>query len=239
MNWPFIIGALAAAGFVQGLTGFGFGLISMSLLPAVLELEQAAAVGTLYGLLVIIPTFVQHYRDYNWRLGIPFLVSMCLGVPVGVHFLENLNEDFLLKSLGAVMVYFAAREFLIKKPLQSISTPMSVPFGLFSGVLSGAFNLGGIPTATFAYAHPWTRGQIMAYLQMVLILTCTLRLFLYGKVGYLKDFSWSFGAVVAVPLFASMFLGNFVMNRVHPKHMRKGIFIFIGTAGLYYLLLHK
>jgi uncharacterized protein len=115
---------------------------------------------------------------------------------------------------------------------------MSLPFGLFSGVLSGAFNLGGIPTATFAYAHPWTRGQIMAYLQMVLILSCTLRLFLYGKVGYLKEFSWSFGAAVAAPLFASMFLGNFVMNRVHPKYMRKGIFIFIGAAGLYYLLWH-
>src|SRR5829696_7819714 len=174
MNWPFIIGALACAGFVQGLTGFGFGLVSMSLLPAVLGLKEAAAVGTLYGLLVIIATFIQHYRDYNWRLGIPFLISMCLGVPVGVHFLENLNEGLLLKTLGAVMVYFAAREFLIKKPLQSVSTPMSIPFGLFSGVLSGAFNLGGIPTATFAYAHPWTRGQIMAYLQMMLILSCTL-----------------------------------------------------------------
>ncbi|MEO5802642.1 MAG: sulfite exporter TauE/SafE family protein [Verrucomicrobiota bacterium] len=238
MNWPFIIGALAAAGFVQGLTGFGFGLISMSLLPAVLGLKQAAAIGTFYGLLVIIATFVQHFRDYKWRLGIPFLVSCCIGVPFGVYFLENLNEELLLKILGAVMVYFAAREFFIKKPLRSISTPMSIPFGVFSGVLSGAFNLGGIPTATYAYAHPWTRGQIMAFLQTMLILSCTLRLFLYGKVGYLKEFSWAFGAVVAVPLFGAMFLGNFVMNRVHPKHMRKAIFVFIGAAGFYYLLWH-
>jgi uncharacterized membrane protein YfcA len=238
MNWPFIIGALAVAGFVQGLTGFGFGLISMSLLPAVLGLKQAAAIGTFYGLLVIIATFVQHFRDYNWRLGIPFLISCCIGVPVGVYFLNKGNESLLVKILGAVMLYFAAREFFIKKTLQSISTPMSIPFGLFSGVLSGAFNLGGIPTATYAYAHPWTRGQIMAIMQTMLILSCTLRLFLYGKVGFLKDFSWTFGAIVTLPLFASMLLGNFVMKRVHPKHMRKGIFIFIGAAGLYYLVWH-
>ena len=238
MNWPFIIAVLACAGFVQGLTGFGFGLISMSLLPAVLGIKQAAAIGTFYGLLVIIATFVRHYRDYNWRLGIPFVISMCLGVPIGVFFLESLNERLLLKILGAIMVCFAVREFLIKKPMQSISAPMSIPFGLFSGCLSGAFNLGGIPTATYAYAHPWTRGQIMAFLQMTLIITCTLRLFLYGKFGYLKEFSWSFGAVVALPLFASMFLGNFVMSRIHPKHMRQGIFVFIGLAGIYYLVLH-
>jgi uncharacterized membrane protein YfcA len=210
----------------------------MSLLPAVLGIKQAAAIGTFYGLIVVIATFAQHYRDYDWRLGIPYLISCCVGVPVGVYFLEKFSEGLLLKVLGAVMLYFAVREFLVKKPLQSISTPMSVPFGLFSGVLSGAFNLGGIPTATYAYAHPWTRGQIMAFLQMMLILSCTLRLFLYGKVGYLKEFSWTFGAAVAIPLFASMFLGNFVMNRVSPKYMRKGIFIFIGTAGLYYLLWH-
>lgn len=238
MNWPVIIAILSCAGFVQGMTGFGFGLVSMSLLPAILGLKQAAAIGTFYGLLVIIGTFIRHYRDYNWRLGIPFLISSCIGVPIGVYFLENLNEGLLLRILGAVMVYFAVREFVLKKRLESISTLMSVPFGFFSGCLSGAFNLGGIPTATYAYAHPWTRGQIMAFLQTMLILSCTLRLFLYGKIGYLKEFSWSFGAIVAVPLFASMFLGNYIMSRIHPKHMRQGIFAFIGLAGIYYLFFH-
>ena len=238
MNWPLIIAILSCAGLVQGMTGFGFGLVSMSLLPAILGLKQAAAIGTFYGLLVIIGTFIRHYRDYDWRLGIPFLISSCIGVPIGVYFLENLNERLLLKTLGVLMLYFAVREFVLKKRLENISTAMSVPFGLFSGCLSGAFNLGGIPTATYAYAHPWTRGQIMAFLQTMLILSCTLRLFLYGKIGYLKDFSWAFGAVVTVPLFASMFLGNYIMSRIHPQHMRKGIFGFIGLAGIYYLFLH-
>ena len=57
--------ALACAGFVQGLAGFGFGLVSMSLLPAILGVKQAAAVGTFYGLLVVLATFVQHCRDLS------------------------------------------------------------------------------------------------------------------------------------------------------------------------------
>src|SRR5437899_2115458 len=104
MHWPSIITILACAGFVQGLTGFGFGLVSMSLLPAILGVKQAAAVGTFYGLLVTIATFVRHYRDYNWRLGIPFLVSCCIGVPIGVYFLEKSAESVLLKTLGVIMI---------------------------------------------------------------------------------------------------------------------------------------
>lgn len=238
MNWPFLIATLACAGFVQGLVGFGFGLVSMSLLPAVLGLKQAAAIGTFYGLLVIIATFVRYYRDYDWRLGIPFLISLCLGVPVGIYFLESLNETLLLRILGVVMIYFAVREFIGRKQAQSIPAPWAVPMGLFSGCLSGAFNLGGIPTATYAYAHPWSHGQIMAYLQMTLILSCTLRLAFYGKFGYLKEFTWAIGAMVVIPLFAAMFLGQFVMSRIEPKYMRRGIFVFIGAAGVYYLSWH-
>ncbi len=238
MNWPLIVAVLACAGFVQGLTGFGFGLVSMSLLPAILGVKQAAAIGTFYGLLVVIATFVRHFRDYNWRLGLPFLISCCIGVPFGVFFLERTNEKLLLKILGAIMVYFAAREFLLKKKLQSVSTAASIPFGFFSGGLSGAFNLGGIPTATFAYAHPWTQGQIMAFLQVMIMTSSLLRLALYKNFGYLQNFSWTFGIVVAVPLFGAMALGNYAMKRIEPKKMRRGIFIFIGLAGIYYLALH-
>ncbi len=154
MTWPLIIATLSLAGFVQGLTGFGFGLVCMSLLPAILGVKHAAALSTVFALIVTIATFIRVYRDYNWRQGLPFLVSSCLGVPVGVYFLEKSSEALLLKALGALMVLFAAREFLLKSPVRSISHVFSVPFGLFSGSLSGAFNLGGIPIATYAYAHP-------------------------------------------------------------------------------------
>jgi uncharacterized protein len=237
MQWPFLISVLALAAFVQGLTGFGFGLVSMSLLPMVLGLKQAAAIGTVYGLLVTIVTFVRYFREYNWRLGLPFLLSSCVGVPLGVYFLEKSSESFLLKVLGVLMIAFALREFLVPRPVDAIHSTLSVPFGLFSGSLSGAFNLGGIPTATYAYAHPWTRGQIIAFLQVMLVTSCSLRILLYNKFGYFSEFSWTLGVLVLVPLFGALFLGQRLMEKIKPKQMRQGIFGFIGMAGLYYLFL--
>jgi uncharacterized membrane protein YfcA len=113
---------------------------------------------------------------------------------------------------------------------------MAVPLGLFSGGLSGAFNLGGIPTATYAYSHPWTRGQTMAFLQTMLILSCSLRLLLYQQFGYLDHFSWTEGLMVCIPLFGAMLLGHKVMDRVKTPQMRQIVFGFIGLAGIYYLL---
>jgi uncharacterized membrane protein YfcA len=239
MNWPLIVIALAAAGFTQGLTGFGFGLISMSLLPLAMgDIKRAAALSTIYGLLVTIGTFLRHYREYKWRLGWTFFLGSCVGVPIGVYFLEKADPVVLLKILGVVLVAFAAREFLVKKPLQSISAPLAVPFGVFSGSLSGAFNLGGIPTATFAYAHSWTKGQIMAFLQVMIMTNCLIRLLLYNKFGYFKEFSWTWGLAVLIPLFAAMIAGHWLMGKIPAQQMRRSIFVFIGLAGFYYLFIH-
>src|ERR1051325_475435 len=112
MNWPLLAVALACAGFVQGLTGFGFGLVSMSLMPLFIGVKQAAVISTVFSLLATVTTFARHYREYNWRLGFTFLVCVCIGVPVGVYFLERSSEVVLVRVLGGLMILYVGREFL-------------------------------------------------------------------------------------------------------------------------------
>jgi uncharacterized membrane protein YfcA len=238
MNWPFLAFALVCAGFVQSLTGFGFGLVSMSLMPLVIGVKQAAAISTVFSFLATITTFFRHYREYNWRLGFTFLVSVCVGVPIGVLFLEKADEHLLIKVLGGIMLVFAAREFLFGGPPKAIRPTSTVPLGLFSGALSGAFNLGGMPSAAYAYAHPWSRGQIMAFLQVMITLSCALRVGFYGQFGYFKEISFTYAVLLLLPLYGAIWLGHFVLERVHPKHMRQGVFVFIGVSGIYYLFWH-
>src|SRR4051812_14749362 len=236
MNWPFIGLSLLCAGFIQGLTGFGFGLVSMSLLPFVIGVKQAAAISTIFSLLATVTTFIRHFGEYNWRLGLAFLVCVCIGVPVGVYLLDRGSEQLLVRILGAVMLTFAGREFLFGKQPQSLPSFVTVPLGLFSGVLSGAFNLGGMPSAAYAYAHSWSRGQIMAFLQVMITVSCVLRLIFYGKFGMLAEFSLWFGLALVVPLYAAIWLGHWIMQKTAPKHIRKGVFVFIAIAGLYYVV---
>src|ERR1051325_6601935 len=238
MNLHFLALSLVCAGFVQGLTGFGFGLVSMSLMPLVISVKQAAAISTVFSLLATITTFLRHCRDYNWRLGLAFLVSVCVGVPVGVYFLDRASEGLILRVLGVLMLLFAAREFLLARQPQAIPPALTVPMGLFSGALSGAFNLGGIPSAAYAYAHPWSRGQIMAFLQVMITLSCALRVGFYGQFGYFKEISFTYAVLLLLPLYGAIWLGHFVLERVHPKHMRQGVFVFIGMSGIYYLFWH-
>jgi uncharacterized membrane protein YfcA len=237
MNWPLLAGALLCAGFVQGLSGFGFGLVSMSLMPLFMSVKQAAVISTAFSLLATVTTFARHYREYDWRLGATFLVSVCLGVPAGVLFLERSSETLLVRMLGGLMVAYAVREFLLRAPPTRFPATWTIPLGLFSGAMSGAFNLGGVPTAAYAYAHPWTRGQIMAFLQVMITISCALRMGFYHQAGLLAGIPWTYAVLLALPLYGAIWLGHLALQHIHVTHMRKGIFVFIGLSGIYYLFI--
>jgi len=232
------MGTLVVAGFVQGMTGFGFGMVSMALLPLVIGIREAAAISTIYTLMMTVATFWRNRGHYDWRLGLPFFVSSCVGVPLGVYFLAKMQTNVLLRFLGAVMLIMAVSQLFFNGLIKPTRPALAMPFGLFSGGLSGAFNLGGVPTAAYAYANGWSRGQIVAFLQVVITSSCLLRILFYQRAGFYAEFSWQFALIIIVPLYLALSSGHYVMQRIHPKHMRQGIFGFIGLFGLYYLFLH-
>jgi len=238
MNWLLLTTALACAGFVQGLSGFGFGLVSMSLMPLFMGIKQAAVISTAFSLVATLFTFARHYREYNWRLGASFLLSVVIGLPLGVYFLERSSERVLTRIMGALMVAYAAREFLLRSQSRTFPRAWTVPLGLFSGAMSGAFNLGGVPSAAYAYAHPWSRGQIMAFLQVMITLSCILRLAFYHNAGLAGSIPWQRAIWLAVPLSLAIWLGHLTLQRVAVHSMRQFIFVFIGVSGLYYLVVH-
>ena len=134
------------------------------------------------------------------------------------------------------MLAYAMREFFFPRRSQSFPNAWTVPLGLFSGAMSGAFNLGGVPSAAYAYANPWSRGQIMAFLQVMITLTCTLRMLFYSRAGLLGGISWGPAILLAIPLVATIWLGHLALQRIDPRRMRQAIFAFIGISGFYYLV---
>jgi hypothetical protein len=44
--------------------------------------------------------------------------------------------------------------------------------------------------------------------------------------------------VLAIPVYAAIWLGHIALLRLDPRLMRRGIFVFVAAAGLHYLCLH-
>jgi uncharacterized membrane protein YfcA len=158
--WLIAIGA-AAAGFVQGLSGFGFGLVAMSLWAWGLE-PRVAAVLAVFGAFtgqVLAAATVR--RGFDLPRLLPFLAGGLCGIPLGVWLLARMQPDAFRAVIGGLLVVWC-------------------PFMLFARRLPRIAHAGGRAADALAGTIGGVMGPLGGATGAVPTLWCTLR-------GYEKD----------------------------------------------------
>lgn len=140
----YLVVALGAvvAGFVQGLSGFAFGLVAMSFWAWILDPRMAATLAVFGALLGQILAAVTVRRGFNWNLLLPFVLGGLLGIPVGVALLPHMDMQAFKAVLGVLLVVWCPA-MLWAKTLPKVTIGgrlMDAVVGMAGGVLGG---LGG------------------------------------------------------------------------------------------------
>lgn len=138
----YLIVALGAvvAGFVQGLSGFAFGLVAMSFWAWTVEPRLAAVLAVFGALTGQVIAAVTVRRGFDLRLLLPFVIGGLVGVPVGVWLLPRLDAVVFKAGLGALLVAWCSA-MLMARSLPRVRWGGRVADGV-SGLLGGV--CGGI-----------------------------------------------------------------------------------------------
>jgi len=130
----------AVAGFVQGLSGFAFGLVAMSFWAWTVEPRLAAVLAVFGALTGQVIAAVTVRRGFDPRLLLPFVLGGLVGVPVGVWLLPRIDAVAFKAGLGALLVVWCSA-MLMARRLPRLRWGGRVADGV-SGLLGGV--CGGI-----------------------------------------------------------------------------------------------
>jgi uncharacterized membrane protein YfcA len=176
-----------AASATQGSTGFGFGLITMALLPLVVPLEVASVVVTCDVVMISLGMTWRLRHEVSLRLVMAPLSASIVLTPLGVYVLTVANEAILRIALGSLIVLLSL--FLLlngSERFQIASTPRNgMIAGATSGVMNGMFNIGGPPLVVYFMRTARDKLAYKAALDFVFLTGAIIRLFavvLYGAV---------------------------------------------------------
>lgn len=103
MLWLLAAGA-ALAGFVQGLSGFAFAMVAMSIWVWGVEPRIAAVMAVFGGLSGQLLQAATLRRAFEWRAVAPFLLGAAVGMPLGVALLPQLDASLFRLVIGCVLV---------------------------------------------------------------------------------------------------------------------------------------
>lgn len=101
---PLLILGAAVAGFVQGLSGFGFGLTAMSFWVWGLDPHLAAVMAVFGSLTGQVVAALTVRRAFDARALAPFIAGGLAGVPLGVWLLPLLDAQLFRFCVGLVLV---------------------------------------------------------------------------------------------------------------------------------------
>jgi uncharacterized membrane protein YfcA len=169
---------LATAGMVQGVSGFGFGLLSVGLLALIWPDPKSATIIPLLPNLAICGYILWSCRrQIPWATLKGYMVGTVAGVPLGVLMLREVDLIVVYVGIGTLLIGSGVYGLLP----QTRGRPwhrywLGVPLGLLTGGLGGAFNTGGPPAIAFFSNQPLNRFQTVAALQAVFLAAGVVRL---------------------------------------------------------------
>ena len=219
-QWP-VLAVLFLGALARSALGFGDALITMPLLALVLEMRLATPLVALCSSTLALVMLVRGWREVDvsaaWRL----ILSTLVGVPIGVLLLTSVPEAVIKAILGALLAGFGMYRLRATPAPRLRSDRLSYGFGLFAGMLGGAYNTNGPPIVIYGTLRGWSPDRFRATLQGYFFPTGLMVLGAHAA-GGLWTPAVLVGYLHALPVLAlALLLGEVLNRRVEPERFSR------------------
>lgn len=238
MSLAWLVGAavIAAACFVQGLAGFGIGLVSLAFLPFLMSPQQAVVLITVYAAVFIAIILIPLRRDFTLHGMAELVAGTILATPAGVWLLAGLPSDVLKRLIGLVLLAIVALEWLGLYPERLRGRGWGFGAGLAAGLMGGAIGTPGPPVILYAAAQGWSPRTVKANIQAFLVINQAAVLIGYWWAGLLDREIWRLAWLYAAPAVAGLAAGMPLFDRLDRARFRRVVFAVLFVSGLVLLI---
>jgi len=226
-----------AAGLVPELTGFGVATVTMPVLSLMLPFSIVIPLVAIISMLVT--GFIAWQTQARGMYGriTALVVGTAIGVPLGMFFLEAINEKTLSLIFGVFLVVYALYGLLARESKISTNKTTGTVVGTLAGFFGATFNIHGPLVGLYAVSEKGvSKQQIKGLIAMYMFIS---GLFTVIGHGISDRITWEvlqYGLVSLPFLAAGMYVGSRWFSNLDGKWITKGIYLFVLVAGIFILL---
>ncbi len=229
-----ILSAIAfSAGLIQGLSGFGSGLLAVPLLSLLLPVETVVPLLALLGFFLSVYNLWHLHPAVQMKPVWPLLGGYLLGTPLGLLLLKGLPQSLWMSALGAFLIGYALFSLGGYRTDFPWLREQRLGLGIASGLLGAGFSTNGPPIILHVAAHSeWDADRQKATLSLFFALSGGITLFAHGSLGLITGevLRWFLWMLPLLMLGAQT--GVFLYRRMGPNDYRKLTFFLILMTGL-------
>lgn len=224
----------AVAGFVQGLSGFAFGMVAMSFWAWGVDPRMASAMsvfGALTGQLLAAFTV---RRKFHLATVLPFLIGGAVGIPIGVSILPKLDIHLFKLCLGIILVIWCPIMLFSAKlpPIRRGGRLADAVVGGIGGILGGIGGFTGIAPTLWCTLRGFDKDTQRVVIQNFNLGALMVTMAVYIGTGIVTRDMLPMFAIVAPAMLIPTLLGTRVYLGISDIMFRRIVLTLLTASGL-------
>jgi uncharacterized membrane protein YfcA len=232
--WTLAFGA-AVAGLVQGISGFAFAMVAVSIWVWGIDPKVAATMAVFGGWFGQCISALRVRRGWHVDILWPFVVGAAIGIPIGNMLLPMLDANQFKLVLGSLLVVCCSL-MLATARLPQIhhgGKPADAGIGLLGGVMAPLSGFSGLAPALWATLRGYNKDAHRAVIQNfnLIVLSATVASNVYS--GRLRPATmWPQMSIVAGAMILPALWGSKIYIGMSAQAFRKTVLWLLVLAGL-------
>jgi uncharacterized membrane protein YfcA len=202
------------AGFTQGVTGFGFGLLAIPLLSLFIDIKAAVPLCSLLGTLITAFLSLRLRKHIDRRKILPLLFGCIPGVVAGTLMLKKAPAGLLSMLMGVMLIAFVLYRLASKQQPRSINPRWAYVAGFFTGAISSAFSAGGPPTIIYTTLRGWNKDEIKATLSGFFLTGGLMVITAHAVTGLTTGLVLRYFLLSAPVVVGGVYIGSLLYDRI-------------------------
>ena len=230
-----LVVASIGASVVQRVSGFGFGIFIMTMLPFIMpSYGEATALSGILAALQSLMVVVAMWRFVSAKRLLPILFAFLITSYIAIQYVETIDEHLLKRIFGVVLVALSIYFFCISDKV-SVRPYISIQLilGSLSGIMGGLFAMQGPPAVLYFVASERDKEHYIAITQAYFLIGNLFMTLYRYKVGFVTELV-GYGVIYALEgVVLGSFLGKYLFDRISTHLLRKVVYAFMALSGLY------
>ena len=229
-----VVAGAAVAGFVNGLSGTGYALVSLGFWLHAMSPITAAPLVAFCSVCGHVQSLPKIWQGVVWSRVWPFLLGGLIGVPLGTALLAHVQVKPLKVGVGLLLISYVSWMVLVRRPpvVRAGGRLADGAAGFGGGVLGGMASISGPIPVIWTQLRGWTMHEQRGVNQPFNMSILAFSVVTAAVAGFLDRTFFLWAAIVLPVTIIGAHVGLRLYRRINDAQFRVIILILLGLSGL-------
>ena len=229
-----LIGVITVfASYIQGVTGFGFGIFSMIFLPSILQYTEANILASMLSALTSAIIVLVAFRKITWKNLFFPLLGCLITTYIAVAFIESQNNETLSLLLGIVLLLLSVYFFFFSEKIKIRPTWYAgLITGIISGLMEGMFSIGGPPAVIYFLQSEEDSDHYLSTISAYFVFSGLISVGTKAVAGFITLNVWIGLAIGILGMLFGSFVGKKTRDHIKPVMIKKAVYGVMAISGV-------